>query len=226
MIVPRPIDERINFAKYHAELWQSSPENIGLTLAEASALLALANACEDSQTAQVGAQDFAKAATLERDARLDEMTKELSNLIRKVKAFAATQEVPNDVYAAAELPAPKTPEELGDPENPTDAEVELNNSGEVALKWKGSLYAGTYFQIERRTIAVGNVISDWSIIGTTGKKVFTDTTVPAGVLQVDYRIRAFRGKKVSKNSTLASVPFGAEAPMNQAQGGGEMSLAA
>lgn len=215
-IIPDTIQGKIEFADDHATQWSISPTAIGLTQLEIDALRSLTDETITSRSTAVNSRTVAESATTAQNVKLAELDKRLRQLVKKVVAYAANQSNPDVVYGLAGLPLPKTPQDLPAPLSPTNGSVDLN-SGEMALKWDGSLDGGTYFIVERRTVPAGGSYGPWSFVANVQEKKFTDQNVPVGFAAIDYRIRAFRNKLESTNALLVSVPLGAAGTVTSQQ---------
>ncbi len=221
-IIPESIDAKINFARSHATAWTAAPTTIGLTAADVTALGTAAGTAYTKRQAALTARDAARTATGEQDTAVNEMTDTLSELIKKIKAFAAGQPDPNVIYDLAQLPRPKPSAPLPPPEAPSEFFATLLSTGYIDLRWNGTTYGGTYFTVERRTVSTTGTQGAWSLIGTTDERGFVDQQVPSGVAAVEYRILAYRTGKASEQAASATVPFGTPAM----ETGGELKIAA
>ena len=106
-----------------------------------------------------------------------------------IKAKARVDGIP--VYVRASLKPRKAPSPMDKPGRPTRLEHDLLPSGTLALSWKCKQprgAKGTMYQVYRALGIDGEPV----FLGTTGKKKFTDATLPAGVRTVCYRIVAVR----------------------------------
>jgi hypothetical protein len=120
------------------------------------------------------------------------------------------------VYPLANIPAPATPTPVGPPGTPDTFKVSLDGAGGLILTWKCANPAGsvgTMYQVYRRVTPTG----EFTYIGGTGTREFTDVTVPAGSSQVTYKIQAVRSTAVGLWAQF-NVLFGVS-------GSGEMTAA-
>ncbi len=77
------------------------------------------------------------------------------------------------------------------PGKPEGFRLALHDDGAIELRWKCKhprRAAGAVYHIFRRDA----LDQPFAYLGTTGKRVFVDTSLPPGVTSVTYRIRAFR----------------------------------
>jgi hypothetical protein len=154
-----------------------------------SPVVGLTAAARAAYQAQAVAQDLARAATATLHDALAAMADAGADVIKKIRARAATDG--NGVYALASIPAPPAPSKLPPPGTPTDFRVTLRPDGSLRLRWacanpKGS--QGTIYQVARRVGSSGA----FEVIGMSGVKRFDDTSVPAGAASVEYEIVALR----------------------------------
>jgi hypothetical protein len=99
------------------------------------------------------------------------------------------------VYALAQLPPPARPAPVAPPGTPTGFAVELLADGTLRLSWRCKhprRSHGTMYQVYRRTAAD----EAFAYLGGAGQKTFVDATLPVGVPQVTYQVRAVRSTAV------------------------------
>jgi hypothetical protein len=215
-ILPKAAIDRVTFFENHTADWAANAVAIGTTTTAVTALTTKTTAARAAYNAQQLAQAQAKAATQTFKDAVAAMTTAGSDIIKQVKAKAATDG--NSIYALALLPVPALPSPVPAPGTPSNFAVELRGDGSLVLSWKCANPAGsqgTIYQVSRRLGGSG----DFSVIGASGKKEFTDETLPAGSgsAPVTYQIVAIR-------STVAGAP--AQFTVNfgvAAGGGGEMT---
>ena len=188
-ILPQGAVDRVEFFETRQDDWQTSAVAIGTTSAAVTALTAKVTGARAAYDAQQLAFAQARAATQNFRDAVAAMTVAGTEIIKQVKAKAATGG--NAIYTLALLPVPATPAPLPPPGTPSDFAATLNPDGSLTLKWKcanppGS--GGTIYQLSRRT---GNT-GAFTAVGGTGKRSFDDPTVPAGVACVTYRVQAAR----------------------------------
>lgn len=191
-VVPAEIVAKIQFYEDHNTPWSTNAVAIGTTTTEVTALATLTSAARSAYDAQQAARNAAKDATLNLRLAVAAMATAGSDIIKKVRAKAATGG--DGVYALASIPAPALPSPVPPPGMPTGFVATLNPDGSVKLRWKcpnpaGS--AGTVYQLSRKTGA-----GEFAAIGVSGARSFVDATVPAGVASVTYQIVAVRSTAV------------------------------
>ena len=208
IVPPKPAD-KIVWYEAHIAPWTTNAVAIGSSAPEITALNALTETARAKQTAQQAAKDAARTATNQYREAVLAMAVAGSDVLKKVKAKAATTA---GVWDLAQIPPPATPSPVGPPGMPSTFKVTLNPEGSLELTWKCSNPAGasgTIYQVSRK-IGAGA----WSMVGGTGEKKFLDDTVPAGVASVSYRIQAIRSTQAGTANDF-TVNFGVG-------GGGEL----
>lgn len=208
-IIPEKAAEKIVFFEAHHAAWSANSVAIGSSAGEITALQALTTAARAKQVAQRLARQAARTATHEYAQAVAAMARAGSDVIKKIKAKAATGG--DAVYNLAQVPPPATPSPIAPPGTPTQFRVTLRPDGALELAWKcanprGS--AGTIYQVSRKLGAgAGAGAGEFQIIGGSGIKKFIDGTVPAGVASVTYRVQAFRSTQVGMANNV-TVNFG------------------
>lgn len=206
-VVPDRDLDAVQFFESHVPVWAATPAAVGLTAAQVAALDTATKAARNAYTAQQNARNAAKAATTAYHNNVGTMREIGGDLIKTIKAFAATSNNPG-VYAAAQIPMPAQPGPLPPPGQPDDFDVRLTGSGGLSLNWKAANAApstGAYFTVRRRLGSQGPFV----FIGGTGGKTFVDDSIPAGTSFVTYLVQGFRGEQPGPESELVSVQFGA-----------------
>jgi hypothetical protein len=189
-IVPNTASDKITFFTSHVSGWAEDPPVIGTTAERVALVQAKLDEAKQALLARGHAVDAARSATLRLRMALAELSDVGAQVIAEVKAKAAVDG--ESIYPRASLPLPATPSPLGKPGKPTNLSVELlSGMGVFRLAWKcrhprGA--KGTMYQVYRRLGAGG----DYAFLGASGKKKFTDATIPAGTGFVSYRIVAVR----------------------------------
>ena len=190
-VVPPAKLAKIGFYENHISPWSLNSVAVGTTAAEVTALQTKTEAARDAYNAAIAARDAAKAATLAYDNAVAAMADAGADIIKQIRAKAAT--AGSNVYVLAQIPAPAIPTPVGPPGTPFDFSVELLGDGSLELRWKcnnpaGS--AGTMYQVYRR-IGPGGA-GEFVYCGGNGSKKFLDATLPAGSAGVTYQIQAVR----------------------------------
>lgn len=203
-VVPSTRTEKVEFYEAHNPTWAASAANIGVTPAQVASLTNLTKAARDAFNAQRTAQDAAKAATQRFYNTVRDMQNLGGDLIKSIKAFAETTNNPN-VYVLANIPEPAAPTPAGPPVAPTNLSAVMNSDGTMRLTWKGSIAQRQFFSIWRQLPSQSMPLQ----IGAVAAKDFTDVTVPRGLTQVVYNVRAHRDSAVSTPTDNLIVYFGA-----------------
>ena len=213
--VPADIDGKIAFFKTRTATpdgaWTLNSVAIGSSAAEITSLGTKVQACQDARDEQLAAKAALKSATLNLKNTLAAMADAGSDVIKKVKARAATDG--NNIYVLADLPAPATPSPVPPPGKPFDFKATLEDNGALTFDFKcpnPRSAVGTVYQISRQ-LPGGDMI----VVGTSGKKEFTDDTLPSTLGPVTYQIIAVRSTAKGPMAEF-TVKFGIG-------GGGEMT---
>jgi hypothetical protein len=198
---------RIEFCENHDTPFSTNAVAIGTTAAAVTDLATKTSAARAAYNAQQAAQNAAKAATNDYNIAVEAMTTAAADIIKQIKAKAAT--AGPGVYSLAEIPAPAVPSPRPAPGTPTDFAAALDGNGALSLKWKcanppGS--SGTIYQVWRRNSPTG----EFTYLGGSGSKDFVDATIPAGSAAVTYQIQAVRSTAVGAWAQF-NVNFGVAA---------------
>jgi len=206
------------FTEQRKAVWAAAGAAIGLAPEDTAALT------QSSDEAQSALDDRTAQAALAKSSTITWRTAAKANrdlardLVRKIRTYALQQEDPDAVYAAAQIPAPKTPGELPAPAVPTDLNVTLDSQGRAVLKFESTRYGSTTWTIERRTVTTQGTLSQWTLAGFSNERTFVDESTPSGVAGVHYRVRAERPSGVSAYSTPVALPFGSGGNGNETAG--------
>lgn len=203
-VVPNTRIEKIEFYEAHNPVWTAQATNIGVTATQMTSMGTLTKAARDAFNAQKAAQDAAKAATAAFYNKVRDMQSLGADLIKNIKTYAETKNDPN-VYVLANIPAPAQPTPAGPPVAPTDLSAVMNSDGTIKLTWKGTISQRQFFSIWRQLPSQTMPLQ----IGAVAAKDFTDVTVPRGLTQVVYNVRAHRDSAVSTPTNNLIVYFGA-----------------
>lgn len=204
-VLPKTRTELVTFCEQHVPVFTANAAAIGLTPAQVTAMDNLAKAARTKLTAQAAAKDAAKAATLQFYTAEDTLRDSIADLVRIIKTYAETTDNPN-VYALAQIPPPSAPTQRPAPGQPTNIRVELLTGGAVAFTWKSTNASGGYFVIRRR---VAGTQDAFVIAGTSDRRSFTDTTIPAGGGPWEYAIQGFRTNVAGAESDHFILSLGA-----------------
>lgn len=206
-ILPDDAAGRITFFEVHQQPWADHAVAIGVSGAAVAALGVRTAEARAAQTAQAVAYGQARSATLALQLAASAMTTAGTDLIRQIKAKAATDGPA--VYSLALLPAPAKPSPTPPPGTPTAFTFTLNQTGALMIQWKcrnprGS--SGTMYEIARCIGADGPLVT----LGVAGRKRFIDDTIPAGVRGITYQITARRSTAQGMPARF-TVNFGVKA---------------
>jgi len=195
--VPKNDLDQITYFEEHLPIWTANAAQIGLLPAQVTAFSALVTAARNQFNAAQAIRSASKAQTVNFHIKLDAMNEGGSDLIRTIRAYADLQNDPT-VFVKAEIPPPATPSPVGPPGTPTDYTCTLNPTGLLTIKWKCANPAGgpgTVYEV-RRCIGPVDSQSVWTLLGTSGKREYTDTTLPAlssdNAAGVTYEVTAVR----------------------------------
>lgn len=196
-IVPTKVQDLLDFAEAHGQVWTGVFAQIGLSSAQATAFKAAATLARGNYNDAVSANLAKKAAYNLSQTTVTSLRQAASEALALIKAHADNAADPSAVYQAAQIPAPLPPAPAPAPGTPTDFTVALQQTGAVTLKWKCANpvgVSGTIYEVRRRTGS-----GSFMFVGAIGVREFTDDTLPAGSVNVTYQITAVR-------STLRGLP--------------------
>ncbi len=206
-LVPKPVQERITFFQTHIETWSSHASQIGTSVAAVEQLADKTQIARDAFREQQIAQQQARAATSRLKMALDDMATAGASILLQVKAKAGIDG--DNVYTLASIPAPSKGSPIAAPGKPTQFSTQLRPDGSLLLRWKSKNprgAVGTVYQIWRSVrmqSPEGAIETPRVLIGTSGTRTFTDTTVPAGASLITYRIVPMRS---TATGTAAEFP--------------------
>jgi hypothetical protein len=224
-LIPPTNHGTIEYLQSKVEPWTTHATAIGTTTTAVTAMDAKLTAAQEKLAAQVAAQQLAKTATAELNAAIRDLRRAGSDIVKQIRAKAAT--TGDGVYFLARIPSPALPTPVPPPGTPSDFAATLNPDGSLKLKWKctnprGAV--GTMYQVTRRIGGSG----PFHALGGSGTKTFLDPTVPAGTASVTYQVTAVRSTATGTAAQF-TVNFGC-APTGQAvatvEGGGRAGGAA
>ena len=197
---------KIEFCESHVEAWTTNAVAIGTSSPAVTSWSTQTTAARAAYQAQQLAQSAAKDATNNLNLAVRALSTSTSAIVKQVRAKADM--AGDGVYSLASLPPPVTPVPMPAPGQPYGFTVALNALGALTLKWKcnnPSGSQGTVYQIWRK---IGPPSTEALVyIGGSGKKEFTDATLPAGSMAVTYQIQAARSTAVGPWATF-KVHFG------------------
>jgi hypothetical protein len=183
-----------------------SPASYGLSVPQAEAYAALDAAFQASYLAATTPSTRTKGTVAAKNsarAPLRIMASELTKIIVGTPMVTDAQRI-NLGIAVRPTRSPVPP-----PGTPFKFSVALAGDGSLTLTWKcdnpkGS--TGTIYQVWRR-IAGPVSTGELTYLGVTGKKLFVDSTIPAGAAQITYEIQAVRSTSVGEFAQY-TVSFG------------------
>lgn len=207
--LPRTIAGRIEFYRQRLAAWASAPAEIGLNDATVSEITA---AVERVETAYIRAQHTRQQArndTAVQNAALKELNALGSGAIATIRAFADLAGDPNAVFTLAELDPPA----IGGPPLPppaaaTNVRTSLLTSGAVRIEWNGTTANGTFYDVYRRLAGE----TGFTLVGSSTRRFFDDTTFPAGTPHAVYYCIARRGTLIGGPSQLVEIRLGVQQP--------------
>ena len=212
-IVPSSRLGKIEFYEQHIAPWTAHAAALGLQAEPVAELATATGEARAAYDAHLAAQQAARTATqnfYEKVRLMHNAPGKGADMIAAIKNHAETTNNP-EVYILAEIPPPAAPGSVPPPALPTDFRVEIGQGGNLILRWKASNPAGgagTVYLVERKL----NNTGDFAFLGAAGgDKTFDDAMLPAGVSQVDYRIRGQRSG-VSGPAAIWTVRIGAGGP--------------
>lgn len=209
-VIPDTKIGQLQFCEAHNPVWAAAPTTIGLTAAQCTTFNTLTKAARTAYDAAQTAKNAYHAAVTAQNAAIAAAVSGVggaADLIRFIKTFAENTANPNAVYSLAQIPPPAAPTPVPAPGQPTNVSVSLEPSGAVTLKWKAvnaAAGAGTFFTITRKLAGE----SMFSLVGTTGLKTWTDSTLTLGTTGATYIIQGHRGALDGDASEQIGVQFG------------------
>ena len=194
-VVPKKKIDMIEFYENHVGPWTTNAVAIGTSASAVTDLDTKTDTARAKWVARQAAQASAEAATIELNVAVEVMATAGAAIIKQVRAKA---EMSGDgVYALAQIPVPATPSPVGAPGTPSNFKVQLRQDGTLDLRWKCANPAGcdgTMYQVYRRVGSAG----EFTYLGGSGEKEFTDATVPAGASAITYKIQGVRSTAVGE----------------------------
>ncbi len=174
-----------------------------------TSLTLLVKAARDAYTAQQNAKQAGKAATTALHNALTAMRNAGGDVIKTIKAYAATTNNPN-VYNISQVDPPAPPTPLPAPGQPSNFKVEVTPSGAIQLTWKAkdaTVSSGVFFSVRRKL----GTESAFALVGNVGAKKFLDSTILQGTISATYIVQGFRGEVPGDESDQLTVQFGVSA---------------
>lgn len=207
--IPDRDQDLIQFAVDHAEPWVQNAAQIGIPPAAAAQFGTLMNEAQNAFNAARAAREASKAATVTQDTALKNLRNAAGDLVKLIRAFAPTTSDPAKVYATALIPPPADPQRNQPPTAATNLKASLDaTTGEIKVTWKAvQTEPGVSYIVKRRTPSTSG--GSFVFLGVaTGRKSFVDTTIPAGVTQLEYVVQPQRARLTGPESAILTVRFG------------------
>lgn len=216
-VLPVNTIDLLQFCEAHIAVWEQAPAAaIGLTPTLVASFKAQTELARLKYDAAQAARQASKAATTAQNTEIRLMRTSAADLIRQIKAFAAMQEKPGAIYAAAEIPEDQPPQPATAPGKPFNIAVTLLPSGAVQVFWEAdnaSASSGGFFNISRKLPGQSSFSVLTGANGTTSQSRtmnFIDFTIPASAAAqgVQYIIQGRRGTLVGEASEAFTIQFG------------------
>jgi hypothetical protein len=233
-VLPDRDHETIQFCDLHQPVWAEHAERLGLDSARLELLSVQTLAAREAFQAAQAAREAAKAATITLDATLAALRATAATCVKTIKANAASDDSPSQVYALAQIPEPARPTPLGAPGAARTIAINLVPGGGVRLTWAAkdaSRSTGAVFEVLRRTGSASDplVVIGLAQGGPRGKFSFVDEQVPGGAgsgeTTLAYMLRPRRGTVFGASSPMMVVSLGSQTP-GGARGRSDMRIAA
>ena len=202
-------DEFIAWCRAHAPAFNEHADEIGLSQQQAADFGLLADTAWADMVAQETALLAYRAATETVKDSVRQLRVSAGTCVRLVRAFAEARTDPLAVLNLARLQPAADAAPAPPPATPRNLRASLDAStGAMTVSWKCAQPAGTsgttYLVSRRLAGELG-----FSFLGASGRKVFVDDTLPAGIKQVEYIVRGNRGTRAGAASPILLVRMGA-----------------
>ena len=189
-LMPKKKIEQLGFCEAHVEPWTDNAVAIGSSAPTVADFSTKTTAARAAYVVKQAAEEAVRNANADFDMALLAATTAAADIIKQVRAKAATSG--NSIYTLASLPIPATPAPVGPPGTPEALKIELNPDGSLKMTFKCPNPAGshgTLYHVFRSTTGASD---DYTFVGGAGERKFTDSTVPSGLSIVYYKIQAVR----------------------------------
>ncbi|HYE60602.1 MAG TPA: fibronectin type III domain-containing protein [Phycisphaerales bacterium] len=206
-VLPNGRKAKVQFFKDRKSKLIAQAANVGLSPAAVTALFAKIDKAETDGQAAVDAHNTAKSATQKYYATSDDAISDGREVIRTVKAFAATQADPAAVLALVDIPEDAPPSPAVAPSVPTNIRGSISTDGILTIAWdakESGPSAGIVFMIHRKLQGEG----EFRLIGATFTKQYIDTGFEPSMGVTAYKVLAQRGSLTSPWSTTMQVDLG------------------
>lgn len=188
-IMPDKKIEKLGWCEAHVTPWTDNAVAIGSSAAAVTDFSTKVTTARAAYVTKQAAEEAVRNANGDFDMALNAATTAAADIVKSVRAKAATSG--DSIYTLASLPIPATPSPKPPPGQPTDIKVSLTATGALDMKWKCPNPAGatgTIYNIFRRIGSTG----EFDYVGGSGIREWTDETAPAGVPLIMYKIQAVR----------------------------------
>lgn len=203
-LVPQTKTGALSFFQSRLAAWSDDPAAVGLSPQQVADITAATSAAQDSLIAAQQVSNAARSATATNDTDIADMRAVGSGIIATIRAFAKTSGDP-EVYALADIPAPKARTPAGTPDAPTLVRGAIDSCGAVELRWHGSLAYHAFFEVYR--MFEGQ--REWTLLASVGAKAWTDATIPPGSTSaISYFVQARRGELRGEPSAPITIRMG------------------
>lgn len=195
--LPRNPTDALDWIEAHTQKWIDHAGAIGLSEAFAQEISDLAEQSRDKRLEADTAANRAKCATLAWRISIRHTMKRTRAAISAMKTHAAVTD-DTGVYVLAGLSPRDKPSDAGPPKSPRSPRFVVRQGGAVVISWDGGGPQGTFYIVKR--MLPGE--TDYTIMGTTTSKTFTDETLRVGVGEAWYAIDAQHGKHLVRGDIL------------------------
>ena len=198
-VMPDKKIDKLGFCEAHVTPWTTNAVAIGTTAPAVTDFSSKTTAARAAYVVKQAAEEALRSANGNFDMALTAATTAAAEIIKQVRAKAATGG--DSIYTLAALPIPAIPSPIPPPGQPTDIKVKLTATGALDMKWKCANppgASGTIYNIFRRVGDSG----EFTYVGGSGVREFTDESAPAGVPLLMYRMQAVRSTTVGPWATF------------------------
>jgi len=207
--LPNSRSDQLTWLEAHVDQWISKASELGIQVADATALKAKVTAARTKFNSAEVARFEAKGATQAWYSACSDMLPPARQLIAQIKTFAMGSEDPDAIYGIALMDPPQPPQPATAPAMPENINGSISTSGVFTMTWDAvpsGPSSGITFQITKQFATQGP--GEWTIIGLTYDKQFIDPSFNPCGGNVSYRVQARRGNLYSVPSSIVSVNFG------------------
>jgi hypothetical protein len=204
-VLPQSRQGRLEYFEARVNTWTTNAAAIGITPAQATAVKNAAGTNRTDFNAMMVARDAAKSSTNTFYTTNNTLVDLGRDMIKTIKAFAATTNNPM-VYSLANIDPPAPPTPVPAPDVPANLTGSVTADGVVTLTWKATpsgASSGIFFIVERKRASEAN----YSVLTATVEKAAMDPAAHVEASQVQYRVKAVRGADMSEWTTPVSFNF-------------------